>query len=797
MPATYVGQRHIVDSLRSRSQQRRSAWMGVAGLLVLAGIVVALVAANLVAQNDSQRARSAFASSAREIASTLTLSIQHEEDLVVSARAYLVGNPASTTAQFQHWTTAVAAFVRYPELEGGGEVVLVPAAQLPAFAARKAAEPASPLSAGHPFEVLPSGRRSFYCLVALAFVRHPSPATSAPPGLDYCAADRSLSTAFLTARDSGRNSYIPYRSGPTEVLTIEAPVYRGGGVPGTVAARRAGFLGAFGTTVVPSVLLQTAVRSHPGIAVEFRYGGASSAIAFRSGAAARGGHSATVRLGYGWTMTASGNATSPGVLADSKAEILLIAGTLVSVLLGLLVFVLGTGRARAVAMVGEKTKEISYRALHDTLTGLPNRALVLDRAERMLARAGREPSGVPAALYIDIDRFKDVNDTFGHAAGDRLLQIVAERLRSVVRDQDTVGRLSGDEFVVLLESATRHLPPELVAERVIAALRRPMTLEQGSRPFAATVSVGIATGVRSSADELLRDADLALYTAKAAGKNRAVLFHASMQNAAATRRRLEVELDEALEGRQFFLLYQPIVDLRSNGVLGVEALIRWQHPERGVVAPDEFIPFSEETGQIMAIGRWVLQEACRQSAEWAADGHPMSISVNVSAYQLDRDELPQDVLRALQSSGIEPSSLTLEITETALMRDVSGAASRLRGVRELGVRVALDDLGTGSSALAYLRAFAPDALKIDRSFIAGMNGSMESAAIIRTLVELGKLLQIDTLAEGIEEPEQLAQLIAANCEQGQGFLFAEPLAAEELERYLSAHAGERGAGTTA
>jgi diguanylate cyclase (GGDEF)-like protein len=491
-------------------------------------------------------------------------------------------------------------------------------------------------------------------------------------------------------------------------------------------------------------------------------------------------------------MTARGAPVARGVLGDSKAQLALIAGIVVSVLLGLLVFVLGTGRARALTMVREKTREISYQALHDSLTQLPNRTLVLDRAERMLARARRDAAIVPAALYIDIDRFKSVNDTFGHAAGDRLLRTLAERLLSVVREQDTVGRLGGDEFVVLLESATRQEPPELVAERVINELRRPVKLEPGGRALTATVSVGVAIGQRAGADELLRDADLALYAAKATGRDRAVLFQASMQNAAQGRRHLELELAEAIEQEQFFLLYQPIIDLRSGEVVAVEALIRWQHPQRGVVAPDDFVSFAEETGQIRPIGRWVLQEACRQAAEWDAAGRPIGMAVNVSACQLDRDDLASDVVDALESSGIEPSSLTLEITETAVMRDVRGAAARLQGLRERGVRVALDDLGTGSSALAYLRAFAPDSMKIDRAFTAAMNGSPESAAVIRTIVELGRLLRIDTLAEGIEQPEQLAELREAQCDLGQGYLFARPLAPEELERYLQERDGERG-----
>jgi EAL domain-containing protein (putative c-di-GMP-specific phosphodiesterase class I) len=321
---------------------------------------------------------------------------------------------------------------------------------------------------------------------------------------------------------------------------------------------------------------------------------------------------------------------------------------------------------------------------------------------------------------------------------------------------------------------------------VIEAFREPIVLEEGERPFRASVSIGVAIGTRPTADQLLRDADLALYTAKAGGRDRAVIFQASMESLAGERRKLELDLEDAIEQRQFFLLYQPILDLSTCKVVGVEALIRWRHPERGIVEPDQFIPLAEETGSIMAIGRWVLAEACRQAAVWETRGHRLGISVNVSAYQLDRDGFAGDLGEVLASSGIRPSSLTLEITETALMRDVAAASERLSEIRALGVRVAIDDFGTGSSSLAYLREFAVDSLKIDRTFIAEMAGSAETAAIIHTLVELGKLLDIETLAEGIEDADQLAQLQDERCDRGQGFLFARPLPAEELERYLAA-----------
>jgi diguanylate cyclase (GGDEF)-like protein len=770
--------------LSARRGRRRNRWLAAAVLLVVFGSLGSALAAERVAHFDNQRERSTFAKSADEVASTLTLSLQHEEDLVVSARSFITANPNVSEAAFIRWTASVEALARYPELEGGGYVRVVPRSQLPAFIARQSVDPASPNPAHGSFTVLPPGNRPYYCLLGLSFARRVRAATAEPAGLDYCAEKSDLRTALFTARDSGRNAVVPFQPSTYRALAIETPLYRGGVVPGTLAARRRQFLGAFGITEVPAVVLAAALRDRPGMAVEFRQGRSSASI-FRYGGVVRGGQSATAQLPYGWVMTVTAPAIAGGLLHDSTALIILLGGIALSLLLALLVFVLGTGRARALTMVHEKTLEVSYLALHDALTGLPNRALALDRAERMLARARREPNTVAAALYVDIDRFKHVNDTFGHAAGDQLLKVVAARLSKVVRDQDTVARLGGDEFVVLLESATREAPPGLIADRVIEALREPVEIGDGQTTVAVSASVGIAIGPRASADELLRDADLALYTAKAAGKDRAVLFQASMQSTATGRLQLEASLEHALSREEFFLLYQPILALDTGEVVGVEALIRWRHPERGIVEPDDFIPLAEESGRIVPIGRWVLREACRQAAAWEAEGREIGMSVNISAHQLDRDGFVDEIRLALEQSGIQPSSLTLEITETALMRDVSAASERLKEIKKLGVRIAIDDFGTGSSSLSYLRLFSADSLKIDRSFISVMSDSEESDAIIHTLVELGKLLHIETLAEGIEDPEQLSQLRREHCDHGQGFLFARPVDAAGIERFLA------------
>ena len=430
--------------------------------------------------------------------------------------------------------------------------------------------------------------------------------------------------------------------------------------------------------------------------------------------------------------------------------------------------------------------QIRYQALHDPLTGLPNRSLILDRTEQMLARARRSIDPV-AALFIDLDGFKDVNDTLGHGSGDQLLRAVAERLSVTMRASDSIGRLGGDEFVVLVDGTTMDSGPELVADRLLEVLRSPFELEGASGgAVTLTASIGIAVGTRSTAAELLRDADIALYEAKAFGKNCFVVFQPEMHTAVQDHHLLQMDLRDALSSNQFFLVYQPILNLRSGEVIGAEALLRWRHPLRGVVQPDDFIPMLEDSGMIVDVGRWVLDEACRQVARWRADGHDLSISVNVSARQLESDQLIGDVEQSLRVSGLEPGSLTIEITETAIMRNVSEVVPRLEALKTTGVRIAIDDFGTGYSSLAYLQRFPVDTLKIDRTFISSMAESPEASALIRTLVQLGKTLGLETLAEGIEEQQQFLQLEREECDSGQGYLFARPLEPEALVEFLSA-----------
>lgn len=443
-----------------------------------------------------------------------------------------------------------------------------------------------------------------------------------------------------------------------------------------------------------------------------------------------------------------------------------------------------TERRRTDEELRRREEELSFMATHDALTGLPNRTLILDRVERMLVRSHRSQTPV-AALFIDLDNFKSINDTLGHSAGDELLRAVAARLDGVIRGADALGRLGGDEFVVISEDLSLAEGPELIAERLLDALKHPFKLEAEKQTrVTVTASIGIAVGERISAEELLRDADIAMYRAKWDGKARYVVFETDMQDAIQSRMELEMDLREALGKDEFFLAYQPTIDLSDMRPTGVEALIRWRHPVRGVVQPDDFVPLLEETGLITEVGKWVLDEACRQGAAWREAGFPIDMAVNVSGRQLDTDQVIVDIEEVLAASGLDAEALTIEITETTLMRNVEDTARRLATIKRLGVRIAIDDFGTGYSSLAHLQKFPVDALKIDRSFISGLKNNQEGETLLHTLVQLGKALSIETFAEGIEQQRELSLLRDEDCDSGQGFLFARPLDVAATEAFL-------------
>jgi diguanylate cyclase (GGDEF)-like protein/PAS domain S-box-containing protein len=426
-------------------------------------------------------------------------------------------------------------------------------------------------------------------------------------------------------------------------------------------------------------------------------------------------------------------------------------------------------------------EQLRQLAFHDPLTRLANRNLFRDRVEHALAIA-RRSRGHVAVMFLDLDDFKNTNDTLGHDAGDRLLQAVAARLVGTMRATDTVARLAGDEFAVLLEGIASREDVERPAAVLVEALGAPYPLGGSEIEVATSIGVAISTA-DSLADELLSNADIAMYNAKAAGKDRYVVFEPHMQEALRERLRLEADMARALEHGEFFLEYQPVVDLRTMRLLGVEALTRWRHPERGVLMPRQFIGLAEESGHIIELGRWVLRTACTDWHQWCHDlqgGAQLHVAVNVSGRHLQQDDLVRDVAQAIAESGIEPGRVVIELTESTIMHNTEANLERLGQLKALGVKLAVDDFGTGYSSLSYLHRFPIDVLKIDRSFVGRLATDGDGPELARAVVRLGETLGLETVAEGVESEAQSAALIALGCVAGQGFLFSPPVPLDAL-----------------
>ena len=487
-----------------------------------------------------------------------------------------------------------------------------------------------------------------------------------------------------------------------------------------------------------------------------------------------------------WSLVVSPRRPLLGSLAESTPWLFFGGGLLTAVLVAGLVEVLSRRRRYAWDLVDERTEALRDAALHDALTGLPNRKLLVDRLDQALARQLRSTRGV-ALLFLDLDRFKLLNDSRGHAIGDQVLLTVAGRLRQVVRPSDTVARFGGDEFVVVCEEVEGVGEATGLAQRIAASLEEPFAVEGGEVFLSMSVGVSMA-GPGSSAEELLRDADAAMYRAKEQGRSRIEFFDEGMRTEAGIRLEIQNALHRAIERDELRLLYQPVIDLPTGRMVGVEALLRWAHPGQGMLPPALFVPMAEELGLIVPIGAWVFANAATQWAEWqrSAPQHPpMMLAVNLSTRQLREPGLVDGFRRIIEDTGIDATNVCLELTETVLMADPDLYLQPLRDLKALGFHLAVDDFGTGHASLSYLKRFPFDVLKIDRSFVRGLGRDEADRAIVRGVIDMAHALGLQVVAEGIEDREHLVQLRALGCDLAQGYYIARPLPAEAISALLA------------
>ncbi|MGA2530233.1 MAG: EAL domain-containing protein [Acidimicrobiales bacterium] len=830
-PTAYVGaaDRRKAPQAINRPAFERSGWKVILTLVLVCGLSVSGVSSWAWYAYTSSLHRQSVETSLTEVKSILGPSLERDSDLLATVNAEVATHPQLTNAALAAVLSKLDLSQRYPGSFAFTYVENVSRADLPRFEATARRDPSLGTVVARSPSIKPSlNGRSGYCLIRLVSVELSgegilknvlltwiSPYISSY--FNFCAS--SFESLYNTSAQTGASvaaSVVsllrPAPGLPPIPATLHSllvklpifievsPVYAGTTVPSSPKERAEALIGWTMAVFDANEILSPALTSGKGVSLVLAYAppGGRPAVLARAGPTQDDAAAETISFPAdpGWIIDAAVSSRESGPSPVLQGLAVLFGATALTLLLVILLGLLIRSRRTALELVEERTAELRHQALHDSLTGLPNRFLVNQRAHQIVNRA--RTGGLPIAVFfIDLDDFKKVNDTLGHDVGDGLLRAVATRLTEAVRSTDTVGRLGGDEFVLLSETSFSDGGLGAMAERLLAVLREPFCLGDATRTTLSTsASIGIATGMRSSPEELLRNADIAMYRAKSMGKNCYVLFEPEMHEIVKRQLTMETDLAEAFLKREFFLLYQPIVDLETGLPRDFEALLRWQHPERGVVGPGEFIHVLESSDLIIDVGRFVLMEACRQVKAWHELGSPVGISVNVGARQLRYDVLIDHVREALEAAELDACYLTVEVTESMLMINSNIAAQRLVALSELGVRVAIDDFGTGYASLSYLREFPADVLKIDRSFVSQLTTSSGSN-FLDALIHLGKSLGLKTIAEGIEETAQLDHVKRQGCDWGQGFLFSKPVPPEDIRQIIRRSHYEVGSSLTA
>ncbi|HVC24820.1 MAG TPA: EAL domain-containing protein [Acidimicrobiales bacterium] len=788
----------------------RSTWRVVVLAIALVGSAASIFGSTTWYSYAHSLTEHSLESELANARAVLGSSMQRDTDLLATVNAVIATHPSIDSTAVGELLGRLGGSNAYPGAFSFSYIQRLRAAGLPGLIAATRRDPPlgipSAVSGTVPAAPTPGG---YYCLTRLAATaEHRLPRAIATavgphllayvgPGHNYCTSPvasllawsartglptvTSLSRVLVSAGGPSAKALGALLQGRS-VFAMISPVYGGRALPSTAPARSRAIegwtLGLFDTSEILRPV--TASAGTVALVLEYANSGAAATVLARSGRLPAGATSISIRTGGGtWIVKIALRPRVTVVSPRAEALFIVLGGLLVTTLLAALVDVLIRSRRSALVLVEQRTAELRYQALHDPLTGLPNRLLIGDRAHDLIAHSRAEGTAI-AVMFIDLDDFKVVNDNLGHNAGDELLEELAVRLTQSVGPQDTVGRLGGDEFVVLVSDPAVHGGVEALAERIGEVVAEPFSIgDAGKGRVVLSASLGVATGACANPDDLLRDADIALYHAKGAGKGRHVVFDPAMREAVTKKLSLETDLHDAFANGELFLVYQPIVSLRTGATSGVEALLRWRHPARGIVGPDEFIPILETSDLIVDVGRFVLREACRQAREWHDLGWPVGMSVNVAARQLHYDTLVEHVREALAESGLDARYLSVELTESMLLADTATTARRLRALKRLGVQIAIDDFGTGYSSLSYLREFPVDVLKIDRSFVARLD-SEDGQNFLDALIHLGRYLGLSTIAEGVEDESQLAHLRGEECEWGQGFLFSRPLDADAV-----------------